>query len=150
MGQHSPSQAPDGSTPKGCETQGRRANPRDPVLLDFTILIFWKDESQHKSHLTTLHYSSVLWHRGEAPWGERDHRCPGTGRVSAQHRPSHGKKQSVSVLHPESERVGFPAETPSPKGERCHKPLTVPSCPSTAQKHGLQRCSPTWRQINVH
>lgn len=143
-----PQPSPRWEHPKGLRNRGRRANPRDPVLLDFTILIFWKDERQHKSHLTTLHNSNVLWRRGEAPRGERERCHPGTGRVWAQHRPSHGKNQSVSPTP--SERVGFPAETPSPKGEQCHKPLTVPSCPSTAQKHSLQRCSPTWRQINVH
>lgn len=75
-GQHGHSQAPDGSTPKGRKTQGRRANPRDPVHPDFTILIFWKVESQHKSHLTILHNSKVFCCRGEAPWGEQDSCCP--------------------------------------------------------------------------
>lgn len=93
-GQHSHSQAPDGNTPKGCKTQGRKANPRDPVLLDLPILIFLEDESQYKSHLTILHNSKVLWCRGGAPQGEQDPRCPSTGQASVQHCPSHGKKQS--------------------------------------------------------
>lgn len=121
------------------------------IQSSWTSLSSFSGKMKASINLISQHFTiRVLWRRGEAPRGERDHRCPGTGRVSAQHRPSHGKNQSLSVLHPESERVGFPAETPSPKGEQCHKPLTVPWCPSTAQKHGLQRCSPTWRQINVH
>lgn len=46
-----PQPSPRWSTPKGCKTQGRRVNPKDPILLDSTILIYWKDENQHKSHL---------------------------------------------------------------------------------------------------
>lgn len=41
-----PQPSPDRSTPKGCKTQARRGNPRDPVLLDFTILILWKGEER--------------------------------------------------------------------------------------------------------
>lgn len=61
-----------GAPQRATKPKARRAKPRDLELLDITIPLFWKDKSQHKSQLTTLPDSYVLWCRREAPWGGQD------------------------------------------------------------------------------